>query len=479
MSMHKRIGVCALILCTVLLAQETNFLEDVVYDCGQNSDGLEIGDIDNDGKNELVVGNRHSQDFSIFRMKEGSWNEMEPYYTHETKHAMGVIHIADINGDGLNDVILAHYEDYNTIPCDNKFGICYQNPSTNMLDPETEYDLPSGQSSRALGVGDLDGDGTPEIVVTNERSGSSMFVYGWNEERGDVELLGTYSGPSGYTISISVGDVTGDGINDVVTHGSGIRVYPGTSGGNLGSYDSYNGGGESADIGDINNDGLNDVVGNTAYGNGIETWVQTPSGKLQSVGETTSGGYTEDIEIVDITDDSLVDAVTASRDRSELWIYVQESGGLSQDPVRYVGVQGKWLNELAAGDLNGNGYADVAGSNWGYSGVGGTYEGSVSVWFYDSPTGKLVHSSVKIPQKCDFTMSVTQNQIKYNLFENERISLSVTDLKGSTQRIVTNEYRAAGQYYIPWNTYRKSSGAYFITMQTENEAKTQKFLFVK
>ncbi len=479
MNMLKGLTVCALILCTALFAQQTNFLEDVIYDCGQNSDGLEIGDIDNDGKNELVVGNRHSQDFSIFEMKDGSWNEMELSYTHPTKHAMGVIHIADINRDGLNDVILAHYEDYNTIPADDKFGICYQNATTNTLDPETEYDLPSGQSSRSLGVGDLTGDGYPNIVVTNERSGSSMFVYGWNEERGDVELIGTYSGPSGWTISISVGDVTGDGLNDVVTHGGSIRVYPQTSSGTLGSYASYSGGGESADIGDINNDGLNDVVGNTAWGNGIETWVQTSSGKLQSVGETTSGGYTEDIELIDINDDDLVDAVTASRDRSELWIYVQESGGLSKNPVKYVGVQGKWLNELAAGDLNGNGHADVAGSNWGYSGVGGTYEGSVSVWFYDSPTGKLVHSSVKIPQKGAFNLSVTQNQIRYNLFENRNITLSVSDLKGSTQRIIANEHKSAGQYFIPWRNYQKSSGAYFITLQTEDEAKTQKFLFVK
>ncbi len=479
MKMLKGVTACVLILGTALFAQETNFIDDVIYICGENSDGLEIGDIDNDGENELVVGNRHSQDFSIFEMKDGSWNEMELSYTHPTKHAMGVIHIADINGDGLNDVILAHYEDYNTIPADDKFGICYQNASTNMLDPEIEYDLPSGQSSRALGVGDLTGDDSPEIVVTNERSGSSMFVYGWNEKRGDVELIGTYNGPSGWTISISVGDVTGDGKNDVVTHGDGIRVYAQNSSGTLESPDTYNGGGESADIGDINNDGLNDVVGNTAFDEGIETWIQTSGGKLQSVGETSSGGYTEDIEIIDVTNDDLVDAVTASRDRSELWIYVQESGGLSQNPVKYVGVQGKWLNELAAGDLNGNGFADVAGSNWGYSGVGGTYEGSVSIWFYDFPTGKMVHSHVKIPAKGSFNLSVTQNQIKYNLFENRKISLSVSDLKGRTQRIITNEHKSAGQHFIPWKDYQKSTGAYFITLQTGDEAKTQKFLFVK
>lgn len=477
MNILKCITIYVLMLCTALFAQ--GFLDDVIYDCGQNSDGLEIGDINNDGENELVVGNRHSTDFSIFKMKEGTWNEMEPYYTHEVNWGMGVVHIADINGDGLNDLVVNHYQDYNTIGYDNKFGICYQNPTTNMLDPETQYNLPSGQSSRAMGVGDVSGDGRPDIVLTNENSGNSLFVFGWSDEKGDIELLGTYSGPGGWTISISVGDVTGDGKNDVVTHGGSIRVYPQNESGGLGSYQSYSGGGESADIGDINNDGLNDVVGNTAFDNGIETWVQTSSGTLKSVGRTYAGGYTEDCEICDVNGDDLLDAVIASRDASELFVFLQESGGLSDEPIRYEGLQRKWLNELAEGDLNGNGFTDIAGSNWGYEGVSGVYEGSVSVWFYDHPTGKLVHSSVKIPKKDYPILIVTNNQIKYTLFKNSNVTITVSDLAGRTQNIRTNEYKTSGEYFIPWTNYQKSSGAYFISLKTEDEKKTQKFMYVK
>lgn len=476
MNIFKSLTVWVLILCTALFAQD--FLDDKVYDCGQNSDGLEIGDIDNDGKNELVVGNRHSKDLSIFKMKEGTWNEMELWYTHEINWAMGVIHIADINGDSLNDLIICHYQDYNTIGYDNKFGICYQNPTTNMLDPETQYNLPNGQSSRAMGVGDVTGDGRPNIVLTNENSGSNLFVFGWNEERGDVELLSTHGGPSGWTISISVGDVTGDGKNDVVTHGGEIRVYP-QEDGDLGSPKSYNGGGESADIGDINNDGLNDVVGNTAFGNGIETWVQNSSGKLESVGKTFAGGYTEDCEVCDVNGDGLLDAVIASRNLSELYVFIQEEGGLADVPIKYVGLQKKWLNELAEGDLNGNGFTDIAGSNWGYEGVSGVYEGSVSVWFYDSPTGKLVHSSTRIPQKGAIPLIVTNNQIKYTLFKNSNVTITVSDLAGRTQNILTNKYKTTGEYFIPWTNYQKSSGAYFINLKTKNESKTKKFMLVK
>lgn len=260
-----------IVLCAVTFAYTPmwrgDFLDDKIYDCGDNADGLEIGDIDGDGKNELVVGNRGSEDFSIFKRVDGVIDSVAPYYTHELKYAMGVIHIADINGDDLNDVILAHYTDYTSgTPKDDKLGVCYQNATTNMLDPETEYDLPNGTSARALGVGDLDSDGKPEIVVANEGSGTSLFVFGWNDDKGDVELEQTKSGISNQTISITVADVTGDDKPDVVGFGSGgLLVYKQNAGGTLDNVKKYGGGGESADVGDINQDGLNDVIGATAY----------------------------------------------------------------------------------------------------------------------------------------------------------------------------------------------------------------------
>lgn len=484
MNIYKKYSVfLILLLCAASFASNPlwnrgGFLDDKVYDCGDNADGLEIGDIDNDGYNELVVGNRGSEDFTIFKRIPGVYDSLALYYVHKLKYAMGVICIADINGDDLNDVILAHYTDYTSgTPKDDKFGVCYQDATTNKLEPETEYDLPSGTSSRALGVGDCDSDGKPEMVIANEDVGNSLFVFGWNEKRGDVVLEQTKGGISGYVISISVGDVTGDGKNDVVVHGSGLKVYVQNSSGTLDNATSYDGGGESADIGDINNDGLNDVVGATAHDKGIDIWVQNSSGRLTYGGERNCGGYTEDCEVADVNEDGLADAVIASRDRSELWVFYQESsGGLPQTPAKYIGVQGRWLNEIAVGDLNGDGANDCAGSNWGNAGVGGIYPASVSVWFYDKPVhAQLVPDGVMETLK----MVVTQNRIKFNLWKDSHITLTVSDLAGRVQHIVSNEYRKARGYVFSWEKYQGSAGVYFITLKAGNKAVTKKFVSVK
>lgn len=473
-----------IVLCVVTFAYTPmwrgDFLDDKIYDCGDNADGLEIGDIDGDGKNELVVGNRGSEDFSIFKRVDGVIDSVAPYYTHELKYAMGVIHIADINGDDLNDVILAHYTDYTSgTPKDDKFGVCYQNATTNMLDPETEYDLPNGTSARALGVGDLDSDGKPEIVVANEGSGSSLFVFGWNDNKGDVELEQTKGGISGQTISITVADVTGDGKPDVVTHGGGGKVYVQNSSGTLDNADTYSQtGGESADVGDINQDGLNDVVGATAYGEGIDIFEQTTSGTLTKTGTRNCGGYTEDCELIDLNDDGLTDVAVASRDRSELWVFYQESsGGLPQTPAKYIGVQGKWLNELAVGDLNGNGCADVAGSNWGDNGVGQIYPASVSVWFYDKPVS--THQTKQIALANSLNVLVSKSKIKFNLRKDSRITLIVSDIAGRQHSIVSNEFKTAGDYIFSWEKYQGCSGVYFITLKAGKDTVTKRFVIVK
>lgn len=478
---------CVSILAVIILlqtsdwAQTNDFLDDKVYATGNNSDGLEIGDINGDGKDELVVGNRGSKDFSIFKRIDGVKDSLAFDYTHKITWAMGVIHIADVNGDGLKDVIIAHYTDYTSAtPKDNKIGVCLQNATTHKLDAEITFNFPTGTSARALGFGDLDSDGKPEAVVAHEGGGSSLYVWGWNSSTSKLEIEQTKSGISGQPISITVADVTGDGKNDVVTHGGGVNVYVQNSSGTLDNAKTYSGGGESADVGDINKDGKNDVIGATAYSEGIQIWTQTTLGTLQDAGTRNCGGYTEDCEVADLNRDGLPDVAVASRDRSELWVfYEQSAGGLPQTPAKYIGVQGKWLNELAVGDLNGDGATDVAGSNWGNAGVGAIYKSNVSVWFYDGPTGKLVHQGINLPSTVTFSFDLTNDRICYSLLENTKISLAISDLRGRSQTVITNEYRSAGHYFIPLSDFHGGCGTYIITLRTKDEIRTKKFIMAQ
>ncbi|MFC2169298.1 FG-GAP repeat domain-containing protein [Acidobacteriota bacterium] len=351
------------------------------YDVGKNADGLEIGDIDGDGKNELVVGNRGSRDLTIFKQDKNNKNSLVYFYTQKINWACGVIDITDINQDGFEDVVVAHYADYASTGKTDTFGVCYQNPETHRLDHEINYKFPFGHSSRAIGAGDVNSDGRAEIVVANEIFGKKIYVWGWNNRKSELELQETYGNINNYVVSISIGDVNGDKKNDVVLHGSSIFVFTQAKDGKLSPPKRYNGGGESADIGDVNNDGLNDVVGATAHSKRIEIWLQTPSHVLKNAERKRAGSYTEDVEVADLNNDGFADIAVACKQKSELLVFLQNESGQLERSQRFKASPNKWLNELAVGDLNGDNISDIAGSDWGYAGLGKIVDSKVNVWF--------------------------------------------------------------------------------------------------
>ncbi len=140
--------------------------------------------------------------------------------------------------------------------------------------------------SALAGAGDLDGDGVPDILATAVGDpltlgslGQALLLSGadgsvlrrWNP---------TYSGTfvaSGFGLSIAAGDVSGDGVVDVlVAHGGAadVAAFSGTDDGHLDTLLLGGGGGgtEVAVLGDVTGDGIGDfAVGEPGHdGSGID-----------------------------------------------------------------------------------------------------------------------------------------------------------------------------------------------------------------
>lgn len=137
---------------------------------------IAIGDIDGDGKSEIVVAGEDSRLYLV-RFETGSLTvtllaTLETYYitwtTKDTVPRGSALAVADIDGDGVLDAITL------TITGDKKNPLQYVLKATRLTSPWTTLwtvtlPIPSGYPLRigwpSVALGDVDGDGALEIVV--------------------------------------------------------------------------------------------------------------------------------------------------------------------------------------------------------------------------------------------------------------------------------------------------------------------------
>lgn len=167
----------------------------------------------------------------------------------------GVV-IADLNGDGKSDVVLA------TGLHNLMTGETYQvdvliNKGDGTFEAAVTYGL---QHDATVGVGDLNGDGSPEIVVSNSSANTVTVLL--NNGMGTFAAQPAISvtpGPS----AVSVGDLNGDGKADIYWFGGGslsalINQGNATFTGTPVTTSSFLG--DAMAVGDVNGDGTIDVV---------------------------------------------------------------------------------------------------------------------------------------------------------------------------------------------------------------------------
>jgi outer membrane protein assembly factor BamB len=149
---------------------------------GGQSQGLDVGDVDGDGDLEVAVENYDNQ---VILLDGASgqvlWSRPKDY------HGRDVV-IADVDADGVDEIVSAVA---NVIA----------------FDASGEQRWAADQGGDLLSIGDLDGDDQPEVIVSATFGGELHVLRGrdggllWSRPRGGAH---------------AVGDVDGDGVDDVV-----------------------------------------------------------------------------------------------------------------------------------------------------------------------------------------------------------------------------------------------------------------------
>jgi FG-GAP-like repeat len=348
-----------------------------VYKAGREVVTPALGDFDGDGDLDAAVTNARDDTISVF-LNDGT-GVFGAQVTYATGTMPRSLVAADLNGDGDADLAVLNVasSDVSVLLSsgDGTFA-----PEVRVFvgdvsargDTNKTFPVPGP----SLAGGDLDNDGDVDLaipcggevrVLVNDGAG------GFSLAPQAPDVLG------GDAYDIAIADLNGDGLSDLAvvvrsTPLTGVNVVLNQGGLSFAppaaySADYANCQGclynfTSIDAGDIDDDGDPDLVIGSEYGGRVFV-------AYRNAGDGTFGPfemhwfYLEPwvVELEDVTGDGHEDLVGLTyEDRSGLRIYVNDGSGNLVGPewVARDGDQSEQNWRMAAGDLNGDGYTDVA-----------------------------------------------------------------------------------------------------------------------
>jgi hypothetical protein len=228
--------------------------------------------------------------------------------------------------------------------------------------------------SRGMTIGDVNGDGKADVVsVERESSGNYRYMLGTSNGSGFSWSLTSLTGMS-EPVQLAAGDVNGDGKDDLVAverESSGnYRYMLGTSNGSNFSwnYTNLTGMGMPAQIalGDVNGDGKDDLVATEKSGSYYNYMLGIGNGSNFAWNFTNLTAYWTPYQLAlgDINKDGLADivAVEATNNNPGLGTYEYKVGLRSGSNFSWkaTNLTGMWKPYwMRVGDVNKDGYPDI------------------------------------------------------------------------------------------------------------------------
>jgi photosystem II stability/assembly factor-like uncharacterized protein len=259
----------------------------------------------------------------------------------------------DLDHDGTIDIVTANMTG-------NSVSVL-KNRGDGTFFPKVDYGV--GLAPLAIELADVDNNGNLDIVVAN--SGSSSVTVLKNDGAGNFPTRIDYP-TEGSPSSVSVGDLHGNGTSDIIVTlptNYAIAVLPDTGQG-FGQVSMFSAGvfPWSATIADINGDGGNDVtlVGSLSSSS-LGILQNVGSGKIAPPVSYPLGGYSRGIVVADFNNDGKPDVVATNSTDNTFTFSPQNLSGTFSSPITVSTDAQPWA--IAAADVNGDGYTDVCVTN--------------------------------------------------------------------------------------------------------------------
>ena len=167
-----------------------------------------LGDFDGDGKPDLAVVNSKNNSLSV--LKNISILDTIKFASpldFETGYKPWGMAIGDLDGDEKLDIVISNFES-------NTVSLYINTSSINQISFNSKLDLRVGNEPRCVALGDLNGDGKPDIVTVNAISNSISVLE--NKCANGMLSFGRIDYPTGsFPQYVSINDYDGDGKPDL------------------------------------------------------------------------------------------------------------------------------------------------------------------------------------------------------------------------------------------------------------------------
>ena len=395
------------------------FLTAPTYESGgYYAESVAVGDVNGDGNADLVVTNQCGDSACMRRGLVGVLlGKGDGTFEWALKYDSGgygafSVAVADVNGDGKPDLVVANVCASSNCTNGGAVSVLLGN-GDGTFHAAKSYGS-GGQDAYSVAVEDVNGDGKPDLLVANYCADSECSTDGnvgvlIGNGDGTFRAAVPYSSGAYHTVSVAVGDVNGDGKPDLVVGSycasssncasGSVGVLLGNGNGTFRAAVSYSSGGyeaQSVAVGDVNGDGKLDLlVANTicapndcATGS-VGVLLGNGDGSFQPVVTYDSGGFSaESVAVADVNGDGKPDLLVTNNCVTEgafncvngsVGVLLGNGDGTFQSAVSY-GSGGTGASSVAVRDVNGDGKLDLLLANaCGNNGNYGCMIGSVGV----------------------------------------------------------------------------------------------------